>query len=122
VSLDSKGGRRVSLTNLPLLFTDCLKILTASASWIPKGLSRNRFTFTSYLEEDTEGVERSDLLNYLFFTELTFGNVLQSHNLGSRVSIFMYTSKQTNRTRTTHLKLFNAIFQPVRGGVLTVGA
>jgi len=70
----------------------CLGILGASTSWIPKGLSRDRFTFTFYLETDTEGVECNYQLLIevtFFFTELIFGNVLQSHNVRSQVSVFM---------------------------------
>jgi hypothetical protein len=99
VSLDFKGGRRIRLTTLPPSCTDCLEIFGASTSWTPKGLSRDNFTFSFYLEADTERVEYNyqRLIKLPFFTELTFGNVLQSHNVRSWVSVFMWTNKQTNK-------------------------
>ena len=105
---------------MPLSCTDCLEILGVSTSRIPKGLSRDKFTFTFYLEADTERVECNyqRLTELPFFTELTFGTMLQSNNVRSLFSVFMYTNKHTNRIRTNHLKLFNAIFQQVRRGVL----
>jgi hypothetical protein len=39
-SLGGKGGRCVGLTTLPPSRADCLRLLRASTSWNPKGLSR----------------------------------------------------------------------------------
>ena len=47
--LGGKSGRCVSLTTLPPSCASCLRILRASNSWSPKGLSRpieDRFNFT----------------------------------------------------------------------------
>jgi hypothetical protein len=43
--LGNKGGRCVGLATSPHSCTDCLEILGTSTSWIPKGLSRDCFTF-----------------------------------------------------------------------------
>ena len=46
-SLVDEGSRCVGLTTLPPLCADCLKILGASTSWSPRGLSRlYTITFT----------------------------------------------------------------------------
>ena len=39
LSVGGKGGWCTGLTTLPLSFADCLKILGASTSWTPMGLS-----------------------------------------------------------------------------------
>lgn len=52
-----KGGRCIGLTALPLSCANCLKILWAFTSWIPKGLSkpyRDSFTFFMWITVDNK--------------------------------------------------------------------